>query len=236
MAVWTVTNSNNASLDGASFGEFINNGPNDPNPGQPDGTITTRLGQTYQNLQKALQDVTSNSAAINWTIDTSSVVMADPTTGKLRLNNADPLLATSIAVSSENYNGKDVSGYVAEWANSTNPMKGYVLVASELDIFIYKIYSVTDNGTWLEIEVSYTAGSGTLTNGAFTYVSFNRAGDKGGVGVSASDYPTYQDALDSGAKRIIFTQGDHTISSSLDVPPDVNVVIEAGATLIHDGS
>src|ERR1044072_5538669 len=53
----TGTQVDNAGLDADSFAAFVNNEPDAPNPGQDDGTVTTRMGKTYKVLARILADI-----------------------------------------------------------------------------------------------------------------------------------------------------------------------------------
>src|SRR5512140_1285617 len=57
MAAITNTQLNNASTDAQSLEDFINGDPNRSNPGNPNGTITTRLGRVVKTIARAVLDV-----------------------------------------------------------------------------------------------------------------------------------------------------------------------------------
>ena len=52
----TLVDAQNLKLDAQSIEKFVNDPANEPNPGQADGTLTTRLGQVVSNLAKLSQD------------------------------------------------------------------------------------------------------------------------------------------------------------------------------------
>lgn len=95
----------------------------------------------------------------------SSIVMADPGTGKIRFNNANPLLATSIAISAlTNDSGNpDVSTYITTWDNPNQIPRSLIGMRTSADLAKFQFYGVTgvitDNGAWLEIPVGTQAGS-----------------------------------------------------------------------------
>jgi hypothetical protein len=121
-------------------------------------------------------------AGIKWLYD-SSTSMADPGSGAIRFNNATLSSVTAIAVSATG-SGSDVSDYVATWDDSTNTVKGHVIVREEAGAVaaIFSISSVTDNTDWLQVAVTYVAGSLSLTAADPLYLTFLRAGNAGADG------------------------------------------------------
>lgn len=75
--------------DAADFAKFINDPANQSNPGQPDGTVTTRLGQTYRNfasisaaiVASQFQNLFTNSVN-TLTVTVASGSFAVPITGQ----------------------------------------------------------------------------------------------------------------------------------------------------------
>jgi len=55
MSVVTVQELEDAALDAASLAKFLNDAADAANPGQAAGTLTTRMGETYPNLQKVIE-------------------------------------------------------------------------------------------------------------------------------------------------------------------------------------
>lgn len=119
----------------------------------------------------------------------TSTTMADPSTGNVRLNNATLSSVTNIALSalSAATGNPDISDYVITWDDSTNTtIKGTLNItkgASPGTTLIYNVTgSITDNGTWLQIPVTYVSHVGTWSAGDDMYISFSRAGNKGADG------------------------------------------------------
>jgi hypothetical protein len=121
-------------------------------------------------------------AGIKWLYD-SSTSMADPGSGDIRFNNATLSSVTAVAVSATG-SGSDVSDYVATWDDSTNTVKGHVIVREEAGAVaaIFSVSSVTDNTDWLQVAVTYVAGSLSLTATDPLYLTFLRAGNAGADG------------------------------------------------------
>jgi len=124
------------------------------------------------------------AASIFWDY-ASTTAMADPGTGKIRVNNATLSLITAVAVSAQsNSTGNpDVSDYIVTWDDSTSTTKGHIIVresgAPDTVLVLAVSGSVTDNGSWLQIPVTYVASAGSLSNGDDLYLSFSRSGDAG---------------------------------------------------------
>lgn len=118
----------------------------------------------------------------------SSTSMAAPASGGLRLNNAALASVTAIAVNATNSDGVDVSDYVATWDDSTNTVKGFIEVRKEGSgtvLGIFQITSVTDNGTWLQLAVTFVSGSGSFTAADPVYLAPDRVGNAGTNGAVA---------------------------------------------------
>lgn len=139
-----------------------------------EGTTTTGNAGTSAS---ASNSGTSSAAILDFTIPRgadaglryafeSSTSMAAPASGGLRLNNAALASVTAIAVNATNSDAVDVSDFIATWDDSTNTVKGYVGIRKEGSgavLGLYRITSVTDNTTWLQIAVTYVSGSGCVS-------------------------------------------------------------------------
>lgn len=124
----------------------------------------------------------------------SSTSMAAPAAGGLRLNNATLSSVTALAVNAANSDAIDVSDFIATWDDSTNTVKGYVEVRKEGSgavLGLYQLTTVTDNATWLQLALTYVAGSGTFTAADPVYLTSYRVGNAGTNGaVAVSGTPT----------------------------------------------
>lgn len=170
-----------AAEDAETLEKVINDPADQSNPGHPDGTVTTRLDETYYNVQASLKAITDFCGALKWSFD-DSTTMADPTDGNLRLNNAAIASVTSIAISDTDKDSQDVSAYVNSWDNSTDANKGALVLRSYSGAFaIFTVTSLTDNSDWSQVDVTYVSGSGTFEDDETIYAGFSRTGDTGGI-------------------------------------------------------
>lgn len=157
------------------------------------GTIT--IGSTSLTFEIA-EGFISNAGHIRWNYD-STVTMADPGTGDIRLNNATLSAVTSIAISatSADNTSPDFSDYINTWDDSTSTSNYGTLILRKLsapeNFAIYSITGVvTDNTTWLQFTVSYVTFSGSFSNGDRLGITFVRTGNKGDTGATGSTGPT----------------------------------------------
>jgi len=124
----------------------------------------------------------------------TTTTMADPGAGVVRYNNATPASATALAIDDQTADSgnPDISAFLLTWDDSTNPtVKGTVHVcevAAPENFHIFNVTGITDNSGWVEVAVSYVAGSGTFSNADSLAVTFNRAGDKGSDGAGIGDF------------------------------------------------
>lgn len=90
----------------------------------------------------------------------TSTVMADPGSGKLRLDNADPMLATYLAISRMTEVGTDVANVLASIRGGDAI---YIQDQDDADCWVrYSIYEAAeDHGTWFAIGIGEATGSGT---------------------------------------------------------------------------
>lgn len=116
-----------------------------------------------------------------------STSMADPGTGLVRFNNATVASVTALAVdaTSSDTGSPDVSDFIATWADSTNTVKGHVVIKKKgtpATFAIFTVSAVTDNTGWLQLTVAHVDSNGTWTDADEMYAQFVRAGDKGDTG------------------------------------------------------
>jgi hypothetical protein len=126
----------------------------------------------------------------------SSTTMAAPASGGFRLNNATLASVTALAVNATNADGIDVSDFIATWDDSTNSTKGTLVVRKEGSgtvLGVFTLGAVTDNGTWLQVALTYVSGSGSFSAADKAYLTANLTGNKGtdgqiaGPGVSVDN-------------------------------------------------
>jgi hypothetical protein len=117
-----------------------------------------------------------------------SLSMAAPAGGGLRLNSATLSAVTAVALHASNADGIDVSDWIATWDDSTNPAKGAIELRKEASgaaLGIFSINSAVDNGAWLQLNVTFVSGSGSLAAADPVYLTPFRTGDKGADGSMA---------------------------------------------------
>ncbi len=132
------------------------------------------------------------NAGITFTFDTDTTTSADPGTGDVRFNNATLSSVTEVAIddNSAESGNPDISAYIATFDNSTNTIKGQLLVKVVANPEIFALYDVTartDATTHNRLTVTHLASSGTFGNGDTITVEFFRVGDKGADGAGAGD-------------------------------------------------
>ena len=114
----------------------------------------------------------------------ATTTMADPGAGIVRLNNATVASATAIAIddTSAATGNPDVSAYIISWDDSTNTVKGHLLIqkiGAPETFALFQLDSLTDNAGWTQLAVTYITGSGAFSGSDSLGVQFFRAGDKG---------------------------------------------------------
>ncbi len=155
--------------------------------GEVNTNATTATTQATNAATSASTAAANVAFAMRWNFD-SSTTMADPGTGDLRLNHATPASVTAIAVSasSADTGNPSVSAAVLTWDDSTTTTNRGTLTIRKIGtpgtFAQYQITgATTDNTTWLQLTVAYTAGNGTLSNADSLAVGFVRTGDLGGI-------------------------------------------------------
>lgn len=118
----------------------------------------------------------------------SSTSMADPGAGDFRLNNSTLSSVTAAAVSdlSALSGNPDISAAVLSWDDSTNTVRGHLIIkdaAAPQNVAVYAITGAsTDNSGWTQLALTYVTHAGSFTNGNPCTVEFTRAGDAGASG------------------------------------------------------
>lgn len=94
----------------------------------------------------------------------NNTAASDPTAGFVKLNNSDATLVTAIYISETDNDVVLVSAMLALAGLSASVIKSYVQVTKKNDSSKFALYSVgslTDNGNWDTLAVTYVSGSGT---------------------------------------------------------------------------
>lgn len=117
----------------------------------------------------------------------SSASMADPGAGDFRLNNATLSGVTAAAVSDQSAatGNPDVSAAVLTWDDSTNTVRGDLIIKDVAAPQNFAVYSITgastDNSGWTQLALTYVTHAGSFTNGNPCAIEFTRNGDAGTV-------------------------------------------------------
>ncbi|BAQ16093.1 hypothetical protein [Methyloceanibacter caenitepidi] len=149
-------------------------------------------GETFdENNWFVVADFTiiNTDPGIRWTFSDSTNTGADPGDGYLAFNNADPSIATAMAISktgtarSEDV-APDVSGWLEEWGRSENANKGYLLVkkAGNSSKFIsHVVVSISDQTDYYLVTLRSDGGAvdGSFANDEAVNVEFVPAGERG---------------------------------------------------------
>jgi hypothetical protein len=119
------------------------------------------------------------------------VVDGDPGAGFLRLNNANPTLATFIYIDDQtNEAGNpDIAAWLDTLDDSDSTIKGHVRVSKLNHPETFYIFEIDgDNAVgagYRKLQIDYVDGNGTLLNNDYVVFSYSRTGDKGNEGNSA---------------------------------------------------
>lgn len=140
-----------------------------------------------------------------WSTDTTST---DPTSGKVKVDNATLSAATALYISETDAAAHALATYLATLDDSTSTIKGRIFLtdpANQANIAIYDITgTLTDNGTWDTFPIAYVASSGAFTNGLALRLIFVPKGDKGDIGTTGA---TGAQGRESGTLYYIFNSG-----------------------------
>lgn len=154
------------------------------------GTLATDVSagdlEVIVDAAQILTDLTNDFAkAIDLSYEFSATTsMADPGAGTARLNNAALGSVTAIALDDTTAatGNPDVSAYLTTFDDSSNPVKGYILVrkpSAPQNFAIYRLTGLTDNSGWVQLAVTHIASSGSFSASDVLTVTFQRSGDQG---------------------------------------------------------
>jgi hypothetical protein len=170
--------------------------------------LNANVDEVAENID-AINTVADNIAGVStqWNFD-SATAMADPGTGDLRLNNAALASVTNIAISAlvASSGNPDISDYITKWDDAANNIRGYIFIRKGGSPEVFAIYSITgsitDNGAWLQIPVTYVASAGALANTDRLFLAFTRNGENGTVSSANNITDNAVVRGDGGAKGI----------------------------------
>lgn len=117
-----------------------------------------------------------------WSFD-SGTSAADPGSNAFRLNNATIASVTALYINETGPGSADLSAFIASWDDSTNTTnRGTLFLIQTNDPTKYAIFTpgtVTDNGAYDTVALTYVAGPGVFTAGAAVAFQFSRSGNAG---------------------------------------------------------
>lgn len=142
----------------------------------------------------------------------SIVTNADPGEGYFRLNNADPTLATEIAISKTDNNGLPSGSWIGTWGDSTTLLNRGIATFRALDgdweITFRVVDDLIDGADYWRVSVSFKEKTGTLVAEDVAGVTFAHSGDRGGNSYTFAIWLP-GDALPAG-NEVIFRHGFET--------------------------
>lgn len=158
-------------------------------------TATTQAGiSTAQAVIATAAAAAATAAAAglaNEWLFATSIVMADPGTGNLRVNNASLASATQIAFSalSADNGNPNLRTFLQTWDASNHSPRGIIRIEKNATNFVLLGINgaKTDNTTWLQYPVTVIASAGSFAAADVTFVQFTPYGNDGinGAGIVA---------------------------------------------------
>ena len=102
---------------------------------------------------------------------------SDPGTGKVKFNNANLSLATTVYIDDEDDNSTDIQSYLRTIDDSTSGIKGHFKIADLANPDDFALFTITASSTeetgYFSIPVAYVSGSATsFTNGENLTITF----------------------------------------------------------------
>ena len=134
---------------------------------------------------------------------------SDPGAGFIRFNNTG-LNSATIAYIDDSDGTTDISAWIATWDDSDSSVTGYLTIAGNPNpaspLVIYKVTGLTDASGYTKVNVTYVAGSTSISNNAEVSMSFSPSGNVAQSGLYFKWDNGTSDA-DPGAGEIAFNHG-----------------------------
>lgn len=169
------------------------------------------------------------SAGLVYSFD-DATTDSDPGNGNLRFNNATLASVTQLYLDDLESSGASVAAVISTWDDSTNTIRGTIIVRKVSDKSVLAVFSVTGPVTsatgYKKIDVTHVASNGSFADGIAVSVDFARAGNKGIDGEGAGDVVGPDSATDNALAVFDGVTGKLLKSSSF-------VPTTAGASLIN---
>jgi collagen type VII alpha len=124
-------------------------------------------------------------ATFRYDYDATSIVDADPGAGKIRLNSLTLSSASVLYIDDIDLDSNDIHQFLQTIDDSTSTIKGHFKISKQSDptiFFLYAINSLVDDSNHFNVNCTYLAGNGSLSNGDDVFITFARTGDAGDQG------------------------------------------------------
>lgn len=156
-------------------------------PGSPQWEKQYQLLQGLQGLQGTMGSFGGAPFEYKYLTNTTS---SDPQVGKLKFDNTDMSLATTLYISKVDFNGLSANGYLQTIDDSTSAIKGHFNVKDLIDgskstMFIIS-GSITSYTGYISVPITYLSGTTTFDNNELVLTTFARTGDKGDQGIQGT--------------------------------------------------
>lgn len=175
------------------------------------------------------------TTAPTWVFDTGTAD-ADPGTNKFALNNATIGSVTKAFINDTGLGSADMTAFVLAWDDSTNSThRGDLFIVQATDPTKWGIFTtgtVSDDGSYLDVGLTYVAGPGGFTAAATCAFAFTRAGNAGAgsgdVVGPASATDTALARYDGGTGKLL--QNSVVTLSATVLAPAVDDAVALGST------
>lgn len=159
----------------------------------------------------------SAGLSYKWNTNTAST---DPTTGKLKVNNATLSSATELYISETDDDGNALAAMLATWDDGTSVVRGRLLVSDPDTPTNFAIFDLTgtrtDNVAWDTFAITPVTSGGTLTNNLPVKLFFSQKGDKGDQGDTGFQYQfNSATAGDPGTGKFLFNNATFLSATQL---------------------
>jgi len=160
----------------------------------------------------------------------SSTTDAHPGAGELRINSANVATAAYIYIDQADNNAVDISSFLTTIDDSTNAIKGHVMLSNKTDPSDYTLFAIVNNtisgANYYKVAISYLSGAYSFTNGETLTVTFARTGDVGAQGATGATGQTGATGPTGSDASLTLVQNQQTGTTYTLVTSDVNKLVE----------
>jgi hypothetical protein len=197
---------------------------------------SVRASERTRQLLEQLSVVQANGRGLFFHFS-DTTTDADPGPGYIRLNNADPTLATAAYIDVLDADGASVSGEIDTWDDSSSLTKGKLWLRSIADPSSFHAYQITgsvvDGTGYRKLTLTYVGGSGSFAADDELMVASARTGDAGaagdaGVGGITLTFDSSTTDADPGAGEFRLNHATHASATAIYID---NVEALAGASI-----